>query len=78
GGRAGLGYRDLERAAEAIGRDGAAYERLMKPLVSHVRGVADVTGNALLRLPGDPLAAFFFGIRSLEQGGPWWNARFRE
>lgn len=78
GGRAGLAYRDLPRAAEAIGRDGAAYARLMGPLVAHLRGVADFTGNALLRVPGDPLAAFFFGIRSLEQGGPWWNARFRE
>lgn len=78
GGRAGLAYRDLDRAAEAIGRDGAAYARLMGPLVAHLRGVADFTGNALLRIPGDPLAAFLFAIRSLEQGGPWWNARFRE
>ena len=78
GARAGLAYRDLDRAAEAIGRDGAAYARLLGPLVSHLRGVADFTGNALLRVPGDPLAAFLFGIRSLEQGGPWWNARFRD
>lgn len=78
GGRAGLAYRDLDRAAEAIGRDGAAYARLMGPLVAHLRGIADFTGNALLRIPGDPVAAFLFGIRSLEQGGPWWNARFRE
>ncbi|MDI9892182.1 phytoene desaturase family protein [Microbacterium sp. IEGM 1404] len=78
GGRAGLAYRDLDCAAEAIGRDGAAYARLMGPLVAHLRGVADFTGNALLRIPGDPLAAFLFAIRSLEQGGPWWNARFRE
>ena len=78
GGRAGLAYRDLDRAADAIGRDGAAYARLMGPLVAHLRGIADFTGNALLRIPGDPLAAVLFGIRSLEQGGPWWNARFRE
>jgi phytoene dehydrogenase-like protein len=76
--RAGLAYRDLNHAAEVIGRDGPAYARILEPLVSHLRGVADFTGNALLRVPGDPLAAFFFGIRSLEQGGPWWNARFRE
>lgn len=78
GGRAGLAYRDLARTAEAIGRDGPAYARLLRPLVDHLRGVADFTGNALLRVPGDPLAAVFFGLRSLEQGGPWWNARFRE
>ncbi|KSU54142.1 phytoene desaturase family protein [Microbacterium enclense] len=78
GGRAGLAYRDLERAADGLGVDGPAYARLMRPLVEHLRGVADFTGNALLRVPGDPLAALFFGIRALEQGGPWWNARFRE
>jgi phytoene dehydrogenase-like protein len=78
GARAGLAYRDLHRTADALGRDGAAYARLLAPLVAHLRGVADFTGNALLRIPGDPLAAVFFGIRSLEQGGPWWNARFRE
>ncbi|WP_270352381.1 phytoene desaturase family protein [Microbacterium testaceum] len=78
GGRAGLAWRDLSRAAEGLGVDGPAYERLMKPLVSHLRGVADFTGNALLRIPGDPLAAVFFGLRALEQGGPWWNARFRD
>lgn len=78
GGRAGLAFRDLARAAEGLGVDGRAYERLMRPLVDHLRGVADFTGNALLRVPGDPLAAFFFGVRALEQGGPWWNARFRE
>ncbi len=78
GARAGLAYRDLDRTAEALGRDGAAYARILRPLVSHLRGVADFTGNALLRVPGDPLAAFLFGIRSLEQGGPWWNARFRD
>jgi phytoene dehydrogenase-like protein len=78
GARAGLAYRDLDRTAEALGRDGAAYARILGPLVSHLRGVADFTGNALLRVPGDPLAAFLFGIRSLEQGGPWWNARFRD
>lgn len=78
GGRAGLAYRDLARAAESLGVDGPAYARLMRPLVDHLRGVADFTGNALLRVPGDPLAAVLFGIRALEQGGPWWNARFRE
>jgi len=78
GGRAGLAFRDLDLAAAALGVDGPAYARLMRPLVDHLRGVADFTGNALLRIPGDPLAALYFGIRSLEQGGPWWNARFRE
>ncbi len=78
GGRVGLAFRDLARTAEVLGVDGPAYERLMRPLVTHLRGVADFTGNALLRIPGDPLAALFFGIRALEQGGPWWNARFRE
>lgn len=78
GGRAALAYRDLDRAAASLGVDGPAYARLMGPLVRRLRGVADFTGNALLRVPGDPIAAALFGIRSLEQGGPWWNARFRD
>lgn len=32
GGRAGVAYRDLGRTAESLGRDGGAYERLLRPL----------------------------------------------
>lgn len=78
GGRAALGYRSLDRTAAALGRDGRAYRRLMKPLVDRVDGVADVALNQLFRVPRHPLAAAAFGLRTLEQGSRLWDARFRE
>ncbi|MET4591918.1 NAD(P)/FAD-dependent oxidoreductase [Arthrobacter sp. 754] len=78
GGRAALGYHSLERTVEGLGRDGAAYRRLLGPLVSRIDGVMELTQHQLLRLPRKPLAAALFGIRTLEQGSPLWNARFRE
>ena len=78
GGRAALAYQSLDRTAEGLGPDGAAYRRLMAPLVRRVNGVADFTLNQLLRIPHDPLAAVLFGLRTLEQGSRAWNARFRD
>jgi phytoene dehydrogenase-like protein len=78
GGRAGIAYRDLARTREALGVDGPAYERLMRPLVEHATRVAEFTGSSLVRIPPDPLLAVRFGLRALEQGGPAWNVRFRE
>ncbi|MBT2597310.1 NAD(P)/FAD-dependent oxidoreductase [Arthrobacter sp. ISL-72] len=78
GGRAALAYQSLDRTAEGLGPDGAAYRRLMAPLVRRVNGVADFTLNQLLRIPHDPLAAVLFGLRTLEQGSTAWNARFRD
>ncbi|MHA7222463.1 phytoene desaturase family protein [Arthrobacter sp. RHLT1-20] len=78
GGRAAVAYRSLERTAAGLGRDGAAYHRLMAPLVQRVEGIAELTLNQLLRLPRDPGAAAVFGLRTLEQGSRMWGARFRE
>ncbi|NQX27664.1 NAD(P)/FAD-dependent oxidoreductase [Microbacteriaceae bacterium VKM Ac-2854] len=78
GGRAGLAYRDLERTVQGLGRDGSAWRQLMGPLAAHADGVAEFTGNQLLRLPAEPLTALRFGLRALEQGLPSWNLRFRE
>ena len=78
GGRAALAYRSLDRTAEGLGRDGPAYQRLMAPLVRRAAGVADFTLNQLLRIPHDPVAAVLFGLRTLEQGSPAWNTRFRD
>ena len=78
GGRAALAYRSLERTAAGLGRDGAAYRRLMAPLVRNIDAVMDFTQNQLFRIPRNPLAAGIFGLRTLEQGTPLWNARFRE
>ncbi|MCT9821395.1 NAD(P)/FAD-dependent oxidoreductase [Microbacterium sp. W1N] len=78
GGRAGIAYRDLARTVDGLGADGAAYGRLLQPLVDRATRVAAFTGAPLLRVPDDPATAVLFGIRSLEQGSPLWNARFRD
>jgi phytoene dehydrogenase-like protein len=78
GAKAALAYRSLDRTAEALGRDGDAYRKLMGPLVHRIHGVMDLTQHQLLRFPGDPVAAALFGLRTLEQGSPLWNVRFRE
>jgi len=76
-GTAAIAYRDLERTAAELGRDGPAWRRLFAPLVRGIEGVVDVTGSQLLRVPRHPIDAARFAIRVLEQGTPLWNARFR-
>lgn len=78
GGRAALAYRSLDRTVDGLGRDGAAYRKLMGPIVKRIDGVMDLTQHQLLRIPGNPLAALLFGLRTFEQGSPLWNVRFRE
>ena len=78
GGRAGLAWHDLERTVADLGRDGAAYGRLMRPLVEQAHDLAQFTGSQLLQLPRDPKLALQFGLRALEQGTIGWNARFIE
>jgi phytoene dehydrogenase-like protein len=78
GGRAGVAWRDLDRTADGLGVDGPAFKNLMGPLVANAGRVAQFTGSQLLQLPRHPLTAALFGLRSLEQGSPTWNLRFRE
>ncbi|UTX52564.1 phytoene desaturase family protein [Leucobacter aridicollis] len=79
GSTAAVAYRDIERTASELGRDGAAYARLYKPLLERLDGVLDVAlGGPVLRWPSDLLAAAAFGVRTLEQGTPLWDLRFRE
>lgn len=79
GGRAAIAYRDLDRTAEELGRDGAAYRRLFTPLLERLDGVLDFgLGGSMLRWPGSLPAAIAMGLRTLEQGSPLWNLRFRE
>lgn len=77
GGRAGIAWRDLDRTAEGLGRDGPAWRSLIGPLLLRLDGVVDFTGSQLLRVPRDPIAAIRYGLRVLEQGSRLWNARFR-
>ncbi|WP_241988554.1 NAD(P)/FAD-dependent oxidoreductase [Cryobacterium sp. TMT1-3] len=76
GGRAGVAWHDLERTAAGLGHDGAAWLRLLGPLVRNINAIAELTGDALLRVPRHPLTLASFGLRTLEQGGPAWNWRF--
>jgi phytoene dehydrogenase-like protein len=76
--RAVVAYRDLHRTADALGRDGAAYARLLGPLARRASQVAETTGSALLRMPRHPLTAARLAFGSAEQGTPLWNLRFRE
>ena len=76
GGRAGLAWRDLERTVDGLGRDGAAYRRLMAPLVEWADRVAQFAGSSLMRVPRHPLTAAKFGLRALEQGSHLWDSRF--
>jgi phytoene dehydrogenase-like protein len=75
-GSAGIAYRDIERTADGLGLDGAAWRRLFSPLVDQIDGVVDFTTNQLLRMPRSPLTAAAFALRALEQGTPLWNRRF--
>ncbi|MFC8303545.1 phytoene desaturase family protein [Specibacter sp. NPDC057265] len=76
GGRAGIAYRSLERTVEGLGADGRMWRTIMEPLVRDIAGVLDFTQNQLLRLPQVPAAAVKYGLRTLLQGTPAWNAGF--
>ena len=79
GTRAAIAYRDLARTADELGRDGAAYARMYRPLLRRVEGMLDFAlGGSMLRMPRDLIAAAITGLRTFEQGTPLWNLRFRE
>lgn len=76
-GRAGIAWRDIERTASALGSDANAWLALLRPLSSHIDGVVDFTGNQMLRVPREPVTAFRFAMRMLEQGTPFAGRAFR-
>ena len=71
GGRAAIAWRDIDRTAEGLGSDARAWYALVRPLTRHLEGVVDFTGNALLRMPDEPITALRYGMRMLEQGTPF-------
>jgi phytoene dehydrogenase-like protein len=86
-GRAGLAWRDLDRTADGLGVDGVAWRRLMAPLVDRWEPIVSLLLSDFRSRPADDLrpggagrflgTAARFGLRTLEQGGPLWNRRFR-
>ncbi|MDE0546193.1 NAD(P)/FAD-dependent oxidoreductase [Microbacterium sp. C7(2022)] len=63
GGRAALAWRDLDRTAEDLGSDAAAWRALLRPLSTHLHELVDLTGSHLLRVPRYPVIAARFAAR---------------
>jgi len=78
GGRSGIAWRDLDRTADDLGVDGAAWKSLLGPLVDRADKVAQFAGSQVLQLPRHPLTLALLGLRILEQGTRGWGLRFRE
>ena len=77
GGRAGIAWRDLDRTAAGLGRDGAAWRALLGPLVERWRDVVDLTMSDWRTPRIAPVAAVRFGLAA---AGTGWapGAVFRE
>jgi phytoene dehydrogenase-like protein len=79
GAPAAIAYRDLDRTAAELGRDGKAYARFYRPLLKRIEGMLDFSlGGSIMRWPSDVPAALVTALRTAEQGLPLWNARFCE
>ncbi|WP_367948295.1 phytoene desaturase family protein [Microbacterium hominis] len=68
GGRAAIAWRDLERTADGLGRDAAAWRAVVRPMARHLEEIVEFSGAQLLRLPRHPLVMARFGARMLELG----------
>ena len=77
GGRAGIAWRDLDRTADGLGTDGAAWRRLFAPLVRHSDEVHQFAGSQVLQVPRHPLTVARLGLRILEHGSAAWNLSLR-
>ncbi|MBK0419758.1 NAD(P)/FAD-dependent oxidoreductase [Leucobacter sp. CSA1] len=79
GGAAAVAFRDIDRTAAELGRDGEAYRRFYRPVLDRLEGVVDFAlGGSVLRWPRDVPGAVVAALRTIEQGGPLWNLRFHE
>jgi phytoene dehydrogenase-like protein len=77
-GVAGIAWRDLDRTADGLGRDGRRWRGLLGPLVRRWEGVVGAAMSDLRGPPPHPLTALRFGSRVLEQASPLWGARFQD
>jgi phytoene dehydrogenase-like protein len=75
-GRSALAYRSLERTVDGLGADGAAWRRILAPLVERASELAAIGGSPVLP-PRHLPALIHLGLRMLHQGTPAWNLGFR-
>lgn len=68
GGRAAIAWRDIERTADGLGRDGDAWRAVLRPLSRHLGEVVDFAGAQLLRWPRHPVTTVRYGLRVLQLG----------
>ncbi|MBI9114536.1 phytoene desaturase family protein [Sanguibacter suaedae] len=82
GGRAGLAYRDVDRTADGLGRDGNAWRSLVGALADSPDAVIALALGDKRSVPApvlrDLVGAARFGLAVAEQGTPAWGARFRD
>jgi phytoene dehydrogenase-like protein len=65
----------LTETADLIGKDGASYTALIKPLVDNWWGLAREFLQPMIHLPRDPIALIRFGLQAI-QPAEWLNRRF--
>jgi phytoene dehydrogenase-like protein len=75
-GRAALLERTLEATAASLEEDGAAYSKLLRPLVARAQDLYD-DALAPLRFPGHPLLLARFGMRAMQSTVGLANRSFR-
>ena len=78
GGRAGVLHRSLDDTVAALGRDGAAWRRLVRPLVRRWDGFARSVLGPLVRVPPHPLTMARFGVRALPPAVALARSLFRD
>ena len=78
GGRAAVLHRSLDATVAALGRDGAAYRRLMSPLLRDWDGLAPQLLGPPLRVPRNPLALARFGLRAARSARGLAERTFRD
>ena len=77
GGRVAVLERSVADTAAALGDDGAAYRRLMGPLVRDADKVMDLVLGPIFRTPRHPIAATRFGLPALRSAVGLARSRFK-
>ncbi len=76
-GEAAIAWRDLDRTAEGLGADGAAWRRLAGGLRDRRDDLVETILNTLVRVPPHPAALAWFGAQALRQASTVPRATFR-